>query len=116
MAIWLVRAGGHGEYEQKFIQEKCIYLTWDNLKLDLSKIENREALKNDLDELYSDRKPKTISHWLSQIWSFAHDMQIGDWVVLPLKSQRAIQIGEITGNYSFSPKSPNPFFHSRDVK
>ena len=26
MAIWLVRAGSQGEYEQKFIQEKRIYV------------------------------------------------------------------------------------------
>lgn len=24
MAIWIIRAGSHGEYEQKFIQESCI--------------------------------------------------------------------------------------------
>ena len=29
MAIWLIRAGSHGEHEQKFIQDKrVIYLGW----------------------------------------------------------------------------------------
>ncbi len=31
MALWLVRAGSHGEYEQKFLEENRIYLTWHNL-------------------------------------------------------------------------------------
>ena len=35
MAIWLIRAGSHGEYEQKFIQEGRVYVTWDELNLDL---------------------------------------------------------------------------------
>jgi len=25
MSIWLVRAGSHGEYEQKFNQKNCVY-------------------------------------------------------------------------------------------
>ena len=33
MAIWLIRAGSHGEYEQKFIQEGRVYVTWDELNL-----------------------------------------------------------------------------------
>ena len=31
MALWLVRAGKHGEYEQKFFEENRIYLAWDRL-------------------------------------------------------------------------------------
>lgn len=36
MAIWLIRAGSHGEYEQKFIQENRGYMTWDDLELGLA--------------------------------------------------------------------------------
>jgi hypothetical protein len=35
MPIWLVRAGPHGEHQQKFIQEKGVYPTWDGLNVDL---------------------------------------------------------------------------------
>jgi restriction system protein len=44
MAIWLVRAGSHGEYEQKFVQEKRVYVTWEYLTHDLAKIHDRESL------------------------------------------------------------------------
>ncbi|GIX04578.1 MAG: restriction endonuclease [Planctomycetaceae bacterium] len=37
-------------------------------------------------------------------------------MVLPLKTQRAIQIGEVTSDYHFEPSGPNPFFHWRSVK
>jgi restriction system protein len=37
MALWLVRAGRHGEYEQRFLDEGRIYLTWDELAGDLHK-------------------------------------------------------------------------------
>jgi restriction system protein len=36
-------------------------------------------------------------------------MKKGDLVVLPLKTQRAIQIGEIAGDYHFEPAGPDPF-------
>ena len=43
-------------------------------------------------------------------------MNKGDLVVLPLKKQRAIQIGEIVGEYEFNLSGPSPFFHFRKVK
>ena len=30
MAVWLSRAGKHGEYKQKFLQENRVYITWDD--------------------------------------------------------------------------------------
>lgn len=116
MAIWLIRAGSHGEYEQKFIQERRVYVTWDNLDVDLGKLKERSELIEALSERYPDKQPKAIQNWVSQIWPFAKDISKGDLVVLPLKSQRAIQIGEIVGEYRFLPKGPTPFFHFREVK
>ena len=56
MAIWLIRAGSHGEFEQKFIQEKRVYVTWDNLDVDLSKLIDRHALE----EAMTKRYPNTL--------------------------------------------------------
>jgi restriction system protein len=55
-------------------------------------------------------------NWVGQIWPFVHEMKKGDLVVLPLKSQPAIQIGEIAGDYHSEPDGPNPFYHWRPVK
>ena len=44
MAIWLIRAGSHGEYEQKFIQENRVYVTWDGLDVNLIKLAERSEL------------------------------------------------------------------------
>ena len=116
MAVWLVRAGSHGEYQEKFIQEARVYLTWRDLSVDLSKLADKEGLSETLVDVNPDAKPKRIINWVSQVWPFAHEMQKGDLVILPLKAQRAIQIGEITGSYHFEPNGPNPFFHWRPVK
>ena len=116
MAIWLTRAGSHGEYEQKFIQENRVYLTWDNLGVDLAKLTERPQLVAEMSARYPDTKPKAILNWASQVWPFAHEIKTGDLVVLPLKSQPAIQIGEVTGDYHYEPGGPDPYFHWRPVK
>lgn len=115
MAIWLVRGGSHGEYEQKFIQEDRVYVTWDGLDLNLADLEVRKDLLAALTDRYATAKHKTILNWASQIWPFAHRMQIGDLVVLPLKGQPAVYVGEVMGDYHFEPAGPDPYFHWRQV-
>jgi restriction system protein len=116
MAVWLIRAGSHGEYEQKFIQEARVYVTWDRLDVDLGRLPDRKALSSAMMGRYPDVKPKAIVNWVSQVWPFAHEMKEGDLVVLPLKAQPAICIGEIAGEYRYLSGGPSPFFHWRSVK
>ncbi|HAL70455.1 MAG TPA: restriction endonuclease [Verrucomicrobiales bacterium] len=116
MSLWLIRAGAHGEFESKFLEENRVYVTWLNLANDLHKLENKDALISILETLDPGGKPKKWLNHASQVWPFAHTMQKGDWVVLPLKTQQSIYIGEITSNYHFEPEGPNPFYHWRSVK
>lgn len=116
MAIWLIRAGSHGEYEQKFIQEKRVYVTWSGLDVNLTKLKDRSELVAAMTKLYPDAKAKAVMNWSSQVWPFANEIKKGDLVILPLKTQRAIQIGEITSDYHLEAKGPDPFFHWRSVK
>lgn len=116
MTIWLIRAGSHGEYELKFIQENRVYVTWEGLDTNLGQIVDRAELVAAMTQRNLEAKPKAVMNWASQVWSFAHEIKKGDLVVLPLKSQRAIQIGVVTGDYHFEPGGPDPFFHWRPVK
>jgi len=116
MAVWLNRAGSHGEYEAKFLQENRIYVTWDGLNVDLGKLKDRKALADVIAQVNPDAKPRAIQNWVGQVWPFVNEMEKGDLVVLPLKLQRAIQIGEITGDYQYDRNAPNPYFHWRPVK
>ena len=115
MAVWLVRGGSRGEFEQKFIQEDRIYVTWDRLDVDLATLKAREKLYAEMTARYPEAKHKTILNWAGQVWRFARDMQVGDLVVLPLKGQPAIYVGEIKGGYHFEPQGPDPYFHWRKV-
>ena len=44
MTTWLCRAGKLGEYEQKFIEDRRIYCTWDNLPRSIASFEARDDL------------------------------------------------------------------------
>jgi len=115
MELWLTRAGSHGEFEQKFLDEGRVYLTWDELDTDLSQLDNRQALLDLLEQTYPDEKLKRLQNHSSQIWPFARVMQPGDWVVLPSKKQPVVYVGRITGDYTHNPQGPDPYFHWRSV-
>jgi len=115
MAIWLARAGSHGEYEQKFVEDKKIYLTWDALSEDISALD-RSGLYQRLSQLYPTTKPRAISNWTGQIWSFTKEMKKGDIVGIPSKSQPVIFFYEVVGDYVHEIKAQHPFYHSRQVK
>ncbi len=114
MALWLCRAGRHGEHEGKFLEEGRIYLTWTGLNRDLRSIADREALLKVLEEVYPKFTQGRLGQHASQIWTFAHRMNKGDWVALPSK-RGTIHIGEITGDYAFVSDGPDPYCHYRDV-
>ena len=99
MALWLNRAGSHGEFEQKFLTENRNYLTWDGLSADLSESSDRESIRSILEEYYPDAKPGRITNFTGQIWAFVNGMKPGDWVVLPSKQKPAIHFGQIKSGY-----------------
>ncbi len=116
MALWLVRAGRSGEFETKYLEEKKIYVTWDELDYDLTKFDKQRELDDFLRKKYPDIKMCAARNWAAQIWRVAKVMKKGDWVVVPSKLKPAIHIGEVIGDYIFHPKNKPPFFHSRDVR
>lgn len=50
MGIWLFRAGKRGQFEEKFLADGRIYLTWNQLNIDLNQYKNRERLLQKLQE------------------------------------------------------------------
>lgn len=115
MAIWLCRAGKHGEHEQKFLEENRIYLTWGRLDCDLASLQNRDKLRVMLKDIYPEKKQGAITQNSSQIWAFVKKMSLGDWICLPSK-QKTIHIGEVTGPYVHIDGATSPYSHYREVK
>ncbi|MFL5961690.1 MAG: restriction endonuclease [Gaiellaceae bacterium] len=116
MALWVVRTGKQGQFLSKFLSDSRIYLTWTGLNVDISAIPTKSELSELMALKYPSASAVLIANHTGQIWRFANEMKPGDWVVVPDKASRAINVGEITGDYVFVPDGPDPFFHYRDVK
>lgn len=115
MPLWLIRCGGHGEHEQKFLDDQRVYLTWRSLADDLAPLPDRDAIRERLAEVSPDHSKGKLSNHAGQINAFVHRMQSGDWFCVPTK-RRTIHVGEITGGYTHSPKAENPYHHHRTVR
>jgi restriction system protein len=116
MAVWLIRAGSQGQFEQKFLNEKRVYVTWDGLNQNLANMTQRSQLIEALGNNDPDAKPKKLINHASQVWPFAHAIQVGDRVMLPSKVQPVIYVGKITSDYHHDETGEDPFFHWRAVE
>ncbi|MCC0004173.1 MAG: restriction endonuclease [Methylobacteriaceae bacterium] len=108
--LWLVRLGKNGEQEPHALAQSELILGFDIG--DLSKAEDREAILAIAKKSWPDLKPKTQLNFAAQLNQFCNQMQIGDLVVVPLKTSSQMAVGEISGPYI----STNDGYVSRKVK
>jgi restriction system protein len=116
MALWMVRVGRNGEYEQRFLNDKRLYITWNKLSSDLGKMSEREEAAELLRSDHPENSVGHIRNSTAQIWAFAHFMKLGDWVAVPSKQNRTIHFAEITGEYQFNAKAEERWRHWRTIK
>lgn len=115
MAVWLVRAGKHGEREQLALEKNISAIGWLDLP-DLSNITTREQLEVLYKETYPDALQNKVKNHVGQIWAFRDRIKKGDLVVLPLKSRSALVIGEVKGDYQYRKDLPEDARHTRSVR
>lgn len=116
MALWLVRSGRYGEYEQRFFVDHCVYACWAHMKHNLSKLTQKKKMFDFLSTEFPNASAGRTRNYTAQLWSFVHEMKVGDWVLVPYKTKRAMNVAEIVGPYAFEPNASPPLYHSRPVK
>lgn len=100
MAVWLVRAGKHGEDEATALEKGLAIVGWREMP-EMSSVSSYEEMKQRHIEVYPQMTPKAVMNNAAQLWAFVNRMNIGDTVVLPLKTRSVIAIGVITGRYQY---------------
>ena len=108
MALWLIRAGRHGQQEQQFLDDNRVCLGWGGVNADLRMISTRDQLRALLRDRIPDAKERKLINGVHQIWAFTREMRVGDWFVLPSKMKREIHIGEICGGLEFGDINGDP--------
>lgn len=76
--------------------------------------DNKDALKERIAEVFPDAKPGAIPVWVGVLRRFAFEMQEGDHVLYPHKPDSTINIGRISGPYTFHEGERHP--HRRSVQ
>ncbi len=107
--------GIHTQDDNLFLKHGTIAIGWREMG-DLSDIENnREAFKAKYQLVYPDAKKGSIPTGSGMLYRFCHEVQIGDYIVFPSKSDRMVNIGEVTGDYKYDASQPE-YVQTRTVK
>lgn len=115
MTLWVVKGGRAGEREERFLSRSVIGIGWDNMA-DLSAFGDRESLKTAYRAAYPGSGDANVNVQAGQLWAFAHAMQLGDHVVVPLKTRGQIAIGRISSSYRWASDFEPDMRHVRDVE
>ena len=108
--------GIHTYNDNLFLKENIIAIGWGELG-NLSLIEaTRDAFKAAYETAYPNAKKGNIATCASMLYRFAHEVQIGDYIVFPSKIDRKINIGVVEGNYEFSAQDVAEYPNRRKVK
>ena len=108
--------GIHTLNDSLFLNKNVIAIGWEcmgNLSLISA---DRESIKNKYSEVYSDAKKGSVNTCSAMLYRFCNEIKIGDYVVYPSKSDRMINIGEITGDYVYDESNDQHLVHKRAVK
>ena len=107
--------GIHTQDDNLFLKNNVIAIGWSDMD-DLSAIEaSREAFKEKYSQVYPNAKKGSIATGAGMLYRFCHEVQIGDYVVFPSKSNREVNIGVIKGEYVYD-SSQIEYVQTRKVK
>ena len=108
--IW----GIHTYDEALFLKDDKMAIGWKEIG-NLREIPaNRDDFKKKYVQVYPDASKGAVATCAGMLYRFCHEVQIGDYVVYPSKSDRMINIGEITGDYEFVPDA-HEYVQQRNV-
>ena len=109
--IW----GIHTQDDHLFLNDNVIAIGWKAFG-DLKAIEpTREAFKEHYEKTYPEVKRGSIATCAGMLYRFLHEVEVGDYVVFPSKSDRKINIGLIEGEYEYVPDAIE-YVQQRKVK
>ncbi|MBR0280908.1 MAG: restriction endonuclease [Oscillibacter sp.] len=107
--------GIHTWNDDLFLQESVIAIGWPEMG-SLSEIEpSREAFKEAYAEAYPDAAKGNVAVSAGMLFRFVYEMELGDYVVFPSKSDQMVNIGEVTGEYKYV-EEDEEYPHRRKIK
>jgi restriction system protein len=113
MSLWFIHAGRHGDQQETALTEGLICHGWNELP-DYSEVATRDEFRSFYQRFYPLESGGRLIARFSQVWRFAHEIEIGDRVAMPIKSESAFAFGRVTGGYQYKKIASN-VMHTRSV-
>lgn len=114
MEVWTVKAGRHGEREERCLEHGVVGGGWEQIP-DLSAVDSRDAVNAICEQAAPGWSANTRSNYVGQLWSLRERMQVDELVVLPLKTTGTIAVGRISGPYAYREDLGEELRHVRPV-
>ncbi len=90
MTVWVVRAGRRGEYEETLISQGLAGIDF-GVGQSAAGFASRESL----------REHMSTRNAADRVYSFIHEIRVGDIIILPRKHPRVINVGRVSGDYQY---------------
>ena len=92
--MWVVRAARRGRFAADFVAAGIAAIGWSRFG-DLTGLD-RPQIVAIARELHGERNAATTG---GMLFRFAHEIAIGDWVLMPVSARRELHAGRVTGAY-----------------
>ena len=111
----MVRAGDHNELIPVWLKQQIVSIGWPDLG-NPKTFTTKEQLLSKADSVYSEEKPQTRNSWVSQVWRFSREIEIGDRVISYSKEKREYIIASVTEAHYYDDDNDNPYPNTLKVK
>jgi len=116
MSLWMIRAGRHGEYEERFLTDSRVYMTWNTFHSDARELASRADLTRYLREAWPNAAEGKVRNHGGQLWAFLHTMAVDDLVVVPSKKRAELHFGVIRSEALYDGAAEPDYRHYSEVK
>ena len=100
MNVWMVRGGKFGEFEPIAFEMSLACFGFFEMP-NLNKAKTEAAMRALVESTYPAASTARVSNFSAQVYSFAHRMQVGDIIAMPLKGQPQIALARVIGPYEY---------------
>lgn len=99
--LWVVHISNNRHLAERAQEEGFICIGWTRIG-NLAGLDSSEKLKAAYERAFPDKSEASVRSSYGQVFRFAHEMEVGEPVVYPIKGSRDVLVGKITGPYEWS--------------
>ncbi|MGB3414148.1 MAG: restriction endonuclease [Microbacteriaceae bacterium] len=112
---WLVRSVKSGIDDDLSLNLNRSIIGFEDVG-DLGSHETREDFVDALNQQGIGNTPSATTNYAGQLYNFVKNISIGDYIVMPLRNEPQIAVGEVTGGYEYYQAPNQKWRHTRQVR